>query len=185
MCPEENICIFNHNDCSRLFKKVRLSKLICMHYSNTGLKIASLFLSLLPLPPTPISLSHKWDRGSLDRHSLTLTQALCINWEQSKWLKLVLAVKSHHGMSRHVCKIIPRWAERPRERENTGMILSVSCSTSFISIIFLSPTFNLPPSLLHLVVKTDRVDVTWLQWNVTSRNLLPELIGLHCSGQGC
>lgn len=79
-------------------QKVHGSKPICMHYSNTGLKIASFFLPHSYLCPPPISLSHfKSDRGSLDR--LTLTQALYIDREQSKWLKLVSAAKSHHGMS--------------------------------------------------------------------------------------
>lgn len=62
-----------------LLKKVHVSKPICMHYSNTGLKIASLFLPHSYLCPPPISLSHfKSDRGSLDRRSLTLTQSLYI-----------------------------------------------------------------------------------------------------------
>lgn len=86
-------------------------------------------------------------------------------------------------------KVIPRWAERPRERGNTAMTLSrkegffffsLPYSTSLLTYfysIFLPPNFNLPPSLLHWVVRIDRVDVTSLQWNATSRNLLSELIG--------
>ena len=49
--------------------------------------------SLLPLPSSHLTLSQT---DPLDRHSLTLTQA---HWEQSKWPKLVSAVKSHRGIS--------------------------------------------------------------------------------------
>lgn len=105
----------------------------------------------------------------------------CIGCEKPSWYIF------HRSL-----KVIPRWAERPCERGNAATILrraevssflSVSFSTSSIFIVFLFPAFHLPPSLHHWVVRTDVVDVTWLQWNVTSRNLLSDLIGLHCSGQ--
>ena len=53
-----------------LIQKVHVSKPICMHYSNTGLKIAFLFLPRSYLCSPPISLQV--------RRSLTLTQCLSL-----------------------------------------------------------------------------------------------------------
>lgn len=66
--PEKNTCGYNTDD--SLIQKVHVSKQICMHYSNTSLKIASLFLPHSYLYPPSISLSHfKSDRVSLDKQS--------------------------------------------------------------------------------------------------------------------
>lgn len=70
--PEKHICGFNNSYSTddSLILKVHVSKQICMHYSNTSLKIASLFLPHSYLYPPSISLSHfKSDRVSLDRRS--------------------------------------------------------------------------------------------------------------------
>lgn len=83
-------------------------------------------------------------------------------------------------------KVIARWKERPCERGNTVVTLSRKEVSSFSLVpslltyfysAFFPLNFNLPPSLLHWVVRSDKVDVTGLQWNVTSRNLLSELTG--------
>ena len=105
----------------------------------------------------------------------------CIGYEKPSWYIF------HSSL-----KVIPRWTERPRERGNAATILNRAEVSSFLSVSFSTSsffycnsvsTFHLPPSLHHWVVRIDVVDVTWLQWNVTSRNLLSELIGLHCSRQ--
>lgn len=61
--------------------------------------------------------------------------------------------------------------------------LTGSFDLIYFYYIFFPLTFNQKPVLFQSVVSPDMVDVTWLQWNATSRNLLPELIGQHRSGK--
>ncbi len=106
-------------------QKVHIFKPICKHYSNTGLKIAALLLPHSYLCTPSITLSHfKSDRGSLDRRSLTLTQALQKTGNRVNGRSLYQQWKAIMLCLSHELKVFPRWAKRPHERGNMGVILS-------------------------------------------------------------
>lgn len=157
-----------------------------MHYSNTVLKIASLFL---PHSSSHLTLSQTggpWADVASPQRRLSIYTGNRVNgWSLYRLWKATVVYLSQELESDSQMSREATWAKKyGRDSEQSGGFF-ISLSVSFISITLPPPTFNLPPSLLHLAVRIDGVDVTWLQWNVTSGNLLPELIGLHCSGQGC
>ena len=93
-------------------------------------------------------------------------------------------MKSRHDRSfTGVFKVISKWAEKSHERRRMVVFLSRAQVSLFLCVSFFFSTFNLPPSLHQWVFRIDRMDVMWLQWNMTSGNSPSELNGLHAVDQ--
>lgn len=134
-----------------------------MHYSNTSLKIASLFLprSYLCFPASSLS-RFKSDRGSLDRRNTGSIYTL-VGRQQSKRLKPVSAVTTH----RDILHLSQEWEINfmmriPCAKENIGLIVERLVGSAFLPVSYFNfiscilvefhPTFNLLLCLLHWVV---------------------------------
>lgn len=150
-----------------------------MHYSNTRLKIASLFLprSYLCFPASSLS-RFKSDRGSLDRRNTGSIYTL-VGRQQSKCLKPVSAVTTH----RDILHLSQEWEINfkmriPCAKENIGLIVERLVGSAFLPVsYFIScilvqfhPTFNLLLSLLHWVVSFCRGSNEMWQAGIYSLN---------------
>lgn len=197
VCFRKNVWNFN-NSCSQFShsKGVCTANVNVLQQHRSKNSFFSL-LSLLTLLPLSHPSHFKWDKGSLDGQASTKHRFFLRALEQRKRQERVLAVKaiilhlslellSYSQMHREIVEERKQtWLTA--EQRSLHLYLGLFWVHYFLFYIFsLFPlTFNSRPVSLRSAVCPDRVKVTWLRWNVTCRNLLPELIGQHCSGQGC
>lgn len=180
MCSPNTIWREQHLELTLLFKKGTVSEPICMHYSNTSLKIASLFLprSYLCFPASSLS-RFKSDRGSLDRRNTGSIYTL-VGRQQSKRLKPVSAVTTH----RDILHLSRQWEINfmmriPCAKENIGLIVE-RLALHFFQCPILSHVFSLsfiPPLTCYCLcftglsvfgvapMKCDKQEFTvWINW---------------------